>query len=72
MTGAASIRAYLASRPATVRGSALGAQVPERSATRIYGYDGWQVRWFGLPRIYYGAIGRGLFQTVYSAGVEHH
>ena len=23
-----------------------------------------------MPRIYYGAIGRGLFQTVYPAGVE--
>ena len=48
----------------------LARKYPERVGARIYGYNGWQVRWFGLPRIYHGAIGRGLFQTVYPAGIE--
>ena len=66
-----SIRAYLAQQTGYGAAEALLARkYPEHSGTRIYGYDGWQVRWFGLPRIYYGAIGRGLFQTVYPAGVE--
>ncbi len=66
-----SVRAYLAQQRGYGQGEAmLARKYPERQDARIYGYSGWQVRWFGLPRIYRGAIGRGLFQTVYPAGVE--
>jgi GT2 family glycosyltransferase len=65
-----SVRAYLSQQAGYGRGEAiLARKYPERQAARLYGYGGWQVRWFGLPRIYRGAIGRGLFQTVYPAGV---
>ena len=66
-----SVRGYVAQQIGYGKGEALLARkYPERADTRIYGYNGWQVRWFGLPRIYHGAIGRGLFQTVYPAGIE--
>jgi GT2 family glycosyltransferase len=65
----ASIGAYLAQQIGYGAGEALLARkYPERSSEQIYGYNGWQGRWLGLPRIYYGAIGRGLFQTIYPAG----
>jgi len=70
MTGAARFAPTSPSRPATVRGSASW-----RASTRTLRHaDLWLRRMAGqvvrLPRIYYGAIGRGLFQTVYPAGVE--
>ena len=66
-----SVRAYLAQQSGYGAGEALLARkYPERRGAQIYGYNGWQVRWLGLPRIYYGAIGRGLFQTIYPAGVQ--
>ncbi len=66
-----SIRAYLAQQRGYGTGEAiLARKYPERRAAQIYGYNGWQVRWLGLARIYYGALGRGLFQSVYPAGVE--
>jgi GT2 family glycosyltransferase len=66
-----SVGGYLAQQVGYGEGEALLARkYPERRDSRIYAYNGWQVRWFGLPRIYYGAIGRGLFQSVYPAGVE--
>ena len=69
--GAARCARYLAQQTGYGKGEALLARkYPERQDARIYGYSGWQVRWFGLPRIYRGAIGRGLFQTVYPAGIE--
>ncbi|MBF6568509.1 MAG: glycosyltransferase [Candidatus Binataceae bacterium] len=38
-----------------------------RSADRpaVYGDGSWFTRWFGGERIYYGAFGRGLFQSIY-------
>jgi glycosyltransferase involved in cell wall biosynthesis len=64
-----SVRAYLAQQSGYGAGEALLARkYPQHRGTRIYGYDGWQVRWLGMPRIYYGAMGRGLFQTIYPAG----
>jgi GT2 family glycosyltransferase len=66
-----SVRAYLAQQRGYGAGEALLARkYPERRGAQIYGYNGWQVKWLGLPRIYYGAIGRGLFQTIYPAGVQ--
>src|SRR5579875_1814026 len=64
-----SIRAYLAQQRGYGAAEALLARkYPELGRRRVYGYDGWQARWLGLPRIYYGAMGRGLFQTIYPAG----
>ncbi len=66
-----SVRAYLAQQSGYGAGEALLARkYPERRSAEIYGYGGWQARWLGLPRIYYGAMGRGLFQTIYPAGVS--
>jgi O-antigen biosynthesis protein len=66
-----SVRAYLAQQRGYGAGEALLARkYPERRGAQIYGYDGWQVRWLGMPRIYRGAMGRGLFQTIYPAGVS--
>lgn len=66
-----SVRAYLAQQGGYGAGEALLARkYPERRGAEIYGYNVWQVRWLGLPRIYYGAMGRGLFQTIYPAGVR--
>jgi O-antigen biosynthesis protein len=64
-----SVRAYLAQQRGYGRGEAiLVRKYPERRSVQVYGYNGWQVRWLGLPRVYYGAIGRGLFQSIYPAG----
>ena len=66
-----SVGAYLAQQRGYGAGEALLARkYPDRPGPQIYGYNGWQVRWLGLPRIYYGAMGRGLFQTIYPAGVH--
>jgi O-antigen biosynthesis protein len=66
-----SVRGYLAQQRGYGTGEGLLARkYPERRTAQIYGYDGWQVRWLGLPRIYHGALGRGLFQTIYPAGVR--
>ncbi|HKD68035.1 MAG TPA: glycosyltransferase [Candidatus Binataceae bacterium] len=66
-----STHAYLAQQGGYGAGEALLARkYPERREAQIYGYNGWQVRWLGRPRIYYGALGRGLFQTIYPAGVR--
>jgi GT2 family glycosyltransferase len=63
-----SVLAYLAQQSGYGAGEALLARkYPERRAGRIYGYSGWQARWLGMARIYYGAMGRGLFQTIYPA-----
>ncbi len=43
----------------------LFRKYPDRQ-DRVYGESGWFAQWFGTgPRIYYGAFGRGLFQTIY-------
>jgi len=46
----------------------LFRKYPNRNGVRdgLYGGSGWLAAWFGTgPRVYYGALGRGLFQTVY-------
>jgi GT2 family glycosyltransferase len=63
-----SVGAYLAQQSGYGAGEAiLARKYPERRDTQIYGHNGWQVRWFGMARIYYGTMGRGLFQTIYPA-----
>jgi GT2 family glycosyltransferase len=46
----------------------LFRKYPNRNGVHdsVYGGGGWLAEWFGAgPRVYYGALGRGLFQTVY-------
>ncbi|HJU28471.1 MAG TPA: glycosyltransferase, partial [Candidatus Binataceae bacterium] len=50
----------------------LFRKYPERTAAEdgVYGGSGWLANWFGFaPRIYYGAFGRGLFQSVYPGAI---
>ena len=45
----------------------LARKYPDRAGgAAIYDDRGWMARWFGAgARVYYGAFGRGLFQTLY-------
>jgi GT2 family glycosyltransferase len=50
----------------------LFRKYPERGASGdgVYGGSGWLANWFGIaPRVYYGAFGRGLFQSVYPGAI---
>lgn len=48
----------------------LFRKYPERGAEGVYGGSGLPANWFGFaPRIYYGAFGRGLFQSVYPGAI---
>ncbi|MGD0076793.1 MAG: glycosyltransferase, partial [Candidatus Binataceae bacterium] len=59
---------YLAQQKSYGRGEAiLFRKYPGRRRDSIYG-TGWRWPWSAGNRIYYGAFGRGLFQTIYSAG----
>ena len=67
-------RATLAAYLAQQRGYGVGEgllflRYPHRSATEdgIYAGPSWLSAILGGARVYYGAFGRGLFQTVYSA-----
>ncbi|HZP44979.1 MAG TPA: glycosyltransferase [Candidatus Binataceae bacterium] len=64
----ATIGAYLRQQAGYGRGERLLLRkYPDRMrrGDRVYGARGW-ARWFGSrPRIYYGAFGRGLFQSLY-------
>jgi glycosyltransferase involved in cell wall biosynthesis len=61
--------AYLRQQAGYGRGEAiLARKYPDRMSrgSRVYGDEGWVARWFGGgPKIYYGAFGRGLFQSLY-------
>jgi glycosyltransferase involved in cell wall biosynthesis len=63
------IRAYLKQQAGYGRGEGLlFRKYPEYSGgrTALYGGTGSLLEWFRTgPRVYYGAFGRGLFQTVY-------
>ena len=66
----ATIGAYLRQQIGYGQGEAiLARKYPNRmkAGGRIYGGDpGWFARWFGAgARVYYGAFGRGLFQSIY-------
>jgi len=62
--------AYLAQQRSYGRGEAiLFRKYPTRRRDSIYG-TGWRWPWSPASRIYYGALGRGLFQTIYAAGRE--
>jgi cellulose synthase/poly-beta-1,6-N-acetylglucosamine synthase-like glycosyltransferase len=65
----ATIGAYLRQQIGYGRGEAiLARKYPNRvrMGGRVYGNPGWIARWFVVaPRVYYGAFGRGLFQSLY-------
>ncbi len=65
-----SLRAYLAQQRSYGLGEAiLFRKYPARRRDSIYG-TGWRWPWSASSRIYYGALGRGLFQTIYAGGRE--
>src|SRR5579863_12370 len=44
----------------------LARKYPNRGSAQVYGAGGRFARWFGAgARVYYGAFGRGLFQSLY-------
>jgi hypothetical protein len=61
------VRAYLAQQRGYGRAEALlFRKYPYRATDRIYGFGaGWKKLIGGSARVYYGAFGRGLFQTIY-------
>jgi GT2 family glycosyltransferase len=62
------IGAYLAQQRSYGRGEGLlFRKHPHRTGAQdgMYGAPSWLSALFGLPRIYYGAMGRGLFQVIY-------
>ncbi|HKV56541.1 MAG TPA: glycosyltransferase, partial [Candidatus Binataceae bacterium] len=65
----ATLRAYLKQQRGYGHAEGLlYRKYPRRGASGegIYAGSGWLAQWFGAgQRIYYGAFGRGLFQTVY-------
>jgi cellulose synthase/poly-beta-1,6-N-acetylglucosamine synthase-like glycosyltransferase len=65
----ATIAAYLRQQIGYGRGEAiLARKYPNRvgAGRGVYGGGGWIARWFGAgERVYYGAFGRGLFQSLY-------
>jgi len=62
------LRAYLAQQRGYGRGEAiLFRRYPRRRRDFLYG-TGWTWPWSARGRIYYGALGRGLFQAIYSSG----
>src|SRR6266481_2039815 len=65
----ATIRGYLHQQRGYGRAEGLlFRKYPRRSAAQdgLYGGSGWLTAWFSAgPRVYYGAFGRGLFQTLY-------
>ena len=65
----ATIDAYLRQQVGYGRGEAiLARKYPNRvgPGRGAYGRGGWFARWFGAgARVYYGAFGRGLFQSLY-------
>lgn len=65
----ATVRAYLAQQRGYGAGEGLlYRKYPLRSSSRVGLYGGtgsWLSNLLGGPRVYYGAFGRGLFQTVY-------
>jgi hypothetical protein len=65
----ATIRGYLRQQRGYGRAEGLlFRKYPRRSAAQdgLYGSSGWLAAWFTAgPRVYYGAFGRGLFQTLY-------
>ena len=65
----ATIRGYLHQQRGYGRAEGLlFRKYPRRSAAQdgLYGGSGWLAAWFSAgPRVYYGAFGRGLFQTLY-------
>ncbi|HTY55204.1 MAG TPA: glycosyltransferase [Candidatus Binataceae bacterium] len=64
------LRAYLAQQRGYGRGEALlFRKYPRRRRDSIYG-AGWMWPWNAGHRIYYGALGRGLFQTIYATGTS--
>ncbi|MGH7948567.1 MAG: glycosyltransferase, partial [Candidatus Binataceae bacterium] len=64
----ATVRAYLAQQAGYGYGEGLlYRKYPYRSLTRggMYGASGWFDSLLGGARVYYGALGRGLFQSLY-------
>lgn len=69
-----SLRAYVRQQRGYGAGEGLLYQrYPLRDASEdaIYAGPSWLSSIFGGARIYYGAFGRGLFQSVYSAGASY-
>jgi O-antigen biosynthesis protein len=61
------IRAYLKQQRGYGRAEGLLFRKYPNRQDRVYGESGWFAQWFGAgSRIYYGAFGRGLFQTIYT------
>ncbi|MBV8054305.1 MAG: glycosyltransferase [Deltaproteobacteria bacterium] len=60
------IGAYLKQQRGYGRAEGLLFRKYPNRQDRVYGEAGWFARWFSAgSRIYYGASGRGLFQTIY-------
>jgi hypothetical protein len=60
------IRAYLEQQRGYGRAEGLLYRKYPNREDRAYGESRWFAHWFGAgSRIYYGAFGRGLFQTIY-------